>query len=241
VSIYILILVLGLAAGCLSGIVGTGSGIILLPVLVFQFGPQEAVPIMAIAGLLGNLAKVASWWREVEWRAFLAYSIAGSIGAALGARTLLILPPSTAEAALGILFLVMVPVRYVLVQRGFKIGLLGLALSAASIGFISGIVLTTGPLSIPAFSAYGITKGALLSTEAMATLVVQVSKIVVFWQGGVMPLASVLKGLLVGSSIMIGAFVGKTMVQRMSATMFERILDTMLIVAGVSMLWAAFA
>lgn len=240
-SIYILILFLGLAAGCLSGVVGTGSGIILLPVLVFQFGPQEAVPIMAIAGLLGNIAKIASWWREVDWRGFLAYSIAGAIGAALGARTLLVLPANTAEAALGILFLVMVPVRYVLVQRGFKIGILGLALSAASIGFISGIVLTTGPLSIPAFAAFGLTKGALLSTEAMSTLVIQFAKIFVYWQGGVMPLQSVLKGLLVGSSIMIGAFIGKALVQRMSVTMFERVLDTMLIAAGLSMLWAAFA
>jgi uncharacterized membrane protein YfcA len=241
VTIYLLIFVLGLAAGCLSGIVGTGSGIILLPVLVFQFGPQEAVPIMAIAGLLGNLAKVASWWREVDWRGFLAYSIAGSIGAALGARTLLVLPPNTAEAALGILFLVMVPVRYVLVQRGFKIGFLGLTLSAAVIGFISGVVLTTGPLSIPAFAAFGLTKGALLSTEAMSVLIVQVAKIFVFWQGGAVPLESALKGLLVGSSIMIGAFAGKHVVQRMSVTMFERVLDTMLVVAGLSMLWAAFS
>src|ERR1044071_4849324 len=126
---YLLILVLGLLAGCLSGIVGTGASIILLPILVFQFGAQQAVPIMAVAALLGNVAKVVSWWREVDWRAFLAYSIAGSIGAALGARTLLILPPNTAEAALGFLFIAMVPIRHLLAKRGLHIGLFGLARS----------------------------------------------------------------------------------------------------------------
>jgi uncharacterized protein len=241
VTIYLLIFVLGVASGCLSGIVGAGAGIVLLPILVFKFGPQEAVPIMAIAGFMGNIAKVASWWRDVEWRAFIAYSIAGAIGAAVGARTLLILPPNSAEAVLGILFLVMVPVRYILVQRELKIGLFGLALSGLGIGFISGIVLTTGPLSIPAFAAFGMTKGVLLSTEAMAALVMQSSKLAVFWHGGVLPLESVAKGLLVGASVMIGAFAGKRVVQHMSVTMFERVLDTMLIAAGLSMLWAAFA
>ena len=38
-------LVLGLVAGALSGIIGTGSSIILLPILVFQFVPKQAVPM----------------------------------------------------------------------------------------------------------------------------------------------------------------------------------------------------
>jgi uncharacterized membrane protein YfcA len=48
---YILVLAVVLAAGTLSGIIGTGASIMLLPVLVFQFGPKQAVPIMAIAAL----------------------------------------------------------------------------------------------------------------------------------------------------------------------------------------------
>jgi uncharacterized membrane protein YfcA len=241
VTVYILIFLLGLAAGCLSGIVGTGAGIILLPILVFQFGAQEAVPIMAVAGLLGNLAKIMSWWREVELRAFLAYSIAGAVGAAAGAFTLLVLPPNTAEAVLGVLFLMIVPVRHFLAARNVKLGLFGLVVSGALISFISGIVLTSGPMSIPAFSAYGLTKGALLSTEALSAFVVQCVKVVIFWWGGALPLASFLKGAAVGGSIMIGAFAGKAVVQRMSSHMFERMLDAMLVVAGLSLLWAAFA
>lgn len=240
-ALYLLILFLGLAAGCLSGVVGAGAGIILLPVLVLKFGAQEAVPIMAIAGFLGNVAKAMSWWREVKWRAFFVYAIAGACGSALGAQTLLLLPPNIAELTLGILFLGMIPLRHFLTTRGVKIGLVGLALSGAGIGFIGGIVLTTGPLSIPAFSAFGLTTGALLSTEAMATLVLQVAKIFVFWQSGAIPLESFLKGLAVGSSVMVGAFMGKAAVQRMSIKMFERVLDAMLLIAGLSMLWAAFA
>ena len=45
---FLFVLTVGLIAGTLSGIVGTGSSIRLMPVLVYQYGPKEAVPIMEI-------------------------------------------------------------------------------------------------------------------------------------------------------------------------------------------------
>jgi uncharacterized membrane protein YfcA len=71
-TIYIFVLTVGLIAGTLSGIVGTGASIMLLPILVFQFGPKQAVPIMAIAALMSNIGKVLAWWRDVNWKAFAA-------------------------------------------------------------------------------------------------------------------------------------------------------------------------
>jgi Sulfite exporter TauE/SafE len=106
---YVLVLALGLIAGSLSGIIGTGASIMLLPVLVFQFGPKQAVPIMAIAALMSNVAKVMAWWREVDWWAFVAYSITGIPAAALGAHTLLVLPSRVVDLALGLFFLMMIP------------------------------------------------------------------------------------------------------------------------------------
>ena len=66
---YLLVLAVGLAAGTLSGVIGTGSSMLLMPVLVLLFGPQQAVPIMAIAAIMGNFGKVLAWWREIDWRA----------------------------------------------------------------------------------------------------------------------------------------------------------------------------
>ena len=152
---YVLLLALGVVSGMLSGIIGTGSSIILLPVLVLQFGPQQAVPVMAIAGLMANVAKMASWWREIDWRAFAAYSVPGVPAAALGARTLLVLPPRLVDAALGLFFLMIIPARrYLLVRH--RISLWQLAIAGGVIGFLTGIVISTGPLSVPAFTAYGL-------------------------------------------------------------------------------------
>lgn len=55
---FLLLLAVGVAAGTLGGVVGTGSSMVLMPVLVFLYGPRQAVPIMAIAAILGNVGRV---------------------------------------------------------------------------------------------------------------------------------------------------------------------------------------
>ena len=60
----LVLLLLALGAGALGGLVGTGSSLILLPVLVLLDGPRVAVPVMAIAAVLANVARVAAWWRD---------------------------------------------------------------------------------------------------------------------------------------------------------------------------------
>jgi len=82
---FLFVLAVGLVAGTISGIVGTGSSIMLMPVLVYQYGPKQAVPIMAIAAVMANLSRILAWWREVDWRACAAYSATGIPAAALGA------------------------------------------------------------------------------------------------------------------------------------------------------------
>ncbi|XBS68139.1 sulfite exporter TauE/SafE family protein [Acerihabitans sp. KWT182] len=238
---YLFVLMVGLAAGALSGIIGTGSSIILLPVLVYQYGPKQAVPIMAVAALMSNIAKAAAWWREIDWRALLAYSIPGVPAAALGARTLLVLPSHWVNIALGVFFLVMIPTRRWLHAHRLHIRLWQLALAGALIGYVTGIVLSTGPLSVPAFTSYGLLKGAFLSTEAASSLTLMVSKVVTFRQLGALPPAALWQGLIIGASVMAGSFAGKAVVLRMSIPTFERLLDALLLCSGLSLLWAALA
>jgi len=211
----------------------------LLPVLVFQFGPKQAVPIMAIAAFMSNLAKVLAWWREIDWCAFAAYSISGVPAAALGARTLLELPVRAIDIGLGAFFLAMIPARRWLHARSYRIRLWQLGVVGAIIGFLTGMVLSTGPLSVPAFTAYGLIKGGFLSTEAMSSLALMASKIVTFQQLGALPFPAIIRGLIIGASVMAGSFAGKIVVQRMSIRAFQFVLDGMLLISGISLLWEA--
>jgi hypothetical protein len=157
---WLVVLALGLGAGTLSGIVGFGASIMLMPALMLAFGPLEAVPIMAIAGMLANFARVAVWWREVDWRANAFYCVTAIPMAALGARTLLLLDARIVEGILGLLFLLMIPMRRWLFARGLRIVAWQLSIVGAAIGFLSGLVASTGPINTPFFLAYGLVKGA---------------------------------------------------------------------------------
>lgn len=236
---YIFLLLAGVAAGTLSGVVGTGGSIVLMPILVYQFGPQQAVPIMAIAAVLGNIGKAVAWWREVDWRAFWAYAVLGVPGAALGARTLLVLPPAVVEVVLGGFFLLMIPGRRWMQARDIRIRYWHLAIIGGLIGYLSGIVLSTGPLSIPAFLAIGLAKGALISTEAAASLALMIAKVATFQQAGALPWPMILQGLIVGGSMMVGAYLGKQVMARISLKVFENVMDVMLFCSGMALLWTA--
>jgi uncharacterized membrane protein YfcA len=236
---YALVLVVGFVAGTVSGIVGTGATVILLPVLVLAFGPREAVPIMAVVALMSNFAKITSWWRHIDWRAVAAYAMGGIPAAALGARTLLALPENTVETALGVFFLAMIPGRRWLAARNFKFAYWHLAIAGAVIGFLTGIVVSTGPLSVPAFAAYGLVKGAFIATEAAGSLALYISKALTFRSFGALPTDIVVKGLITGSSVMAGTYLARLIVERLSVATFQYLLDIVMFLSGIALLWAA--
>src|SRR5258708_18692669 len=234
---FLFVLAVGLLAGTISGIVGTGSSIMLMPVLVYQYGPKQAVPIMAIAAVMANLSRILAWWREVDWRACAAYSVTGIPAAALGARTLLALPASAVDIAIGLFLIAMVPLRHWLARHRLKAQLWHLALGGALIGYLTGIVVSTGPLSVPLFLFYGLTKGAFLATEAASSLGLYFSKSVTFQRFGALTPDVALKGLIAGSSLMFGAFIAKRFVLKLQPEAFRLVMDSIMLPAAPSLLW----
>jgi hypothetical protein len=212
----------------------------LMPALVIVFGPREAVPIMAIASIMANASRVAVWWREVNWPAVAAYSVTAVPAAALGAATLLTLPVGVVEVALGVFFIAMIPVRRWMAARQWTLRLPHLALVGAVIGFITGIVVSTGPINAPFFLAYGLVKGAYLSTEALGSLAVYVAKAITFRSLGALPWDAVVKGLIIGSTITAGSIIAKRFVLKLDADKFRLLIEGLLLVAGLTMLWAAW-
>jgi hypothetical protein len=234
-----LVLCIGLLAGVISGISGTGSSIMLVPVLAFMYGPKQAIPIMAVAAVLGNVSRVVAWWREIDWRAVLAYSATGVPAAALGARTMLALPPRAVDAAIGLFLLIMLCARRWLATNLVRLRLTHLALAGAVIGFLTGIVASTGPANIPFFLGYGLVKGAFIGTEAAASFAVFITKTLTFRGLGALAADSIQKGLIVGASLWAGAFVAKPFVLRLSPAAFRYVMDGLLFVSGASLLWEA--
>lgn len=237
---YALILAVGLVAGTISGIIGFGSSIMLMPVLVLVFGPIQAVPIMAVAAAMANFSRIVVWWQVVDWRTCLAYGLPGVVGAAIGARTLIALPQTLMEGLLGVFFIAMIPLRHALQRQQIRLHRGHLAGCGLVIGFLTGLMVSTGPISVPVFLAHGLVKGAFIATEAASSLLIYGSKLVVFEQFGFLPVDILLKGLISGSALMCGSWLAKRLVLKLSTDRFLHLMDGLMLLSGGSMLAAAF-
>jgi len=65
---YIVLAIVGLIAGALSGSIGFGGGMILLPVITYFYGVEVAVPVSTIAQMMSNLSRACMGWREIKWQ-----------------------------------------------------------------------------------------------------------------------------------------------------------------------------
>lgn len=240
-GIYTGVVLIAMIAGALSGIVGTGSSLLLLPLMVSVFGPKSAIPIMAIAAIIGNISRIVAWWGEIDWRATLAYTLPGVPAASLGAHLLLALPAWMIDSALGIFFLVMIPIRRYLQSNRWTLSIQQLGFCGGFVGFLTGLVLSTGPVSVPVFTAYGLSCGAFIGTEAASALLLYISKVSTFAFQNALSIQVALTGVFVGGGIMLGTLISKALVRRLSATHFLVLIDVILLISGVGLLCSAWS
>lgn len=234
--LYLLLVLIAVSAGLISGVVGTGSSIILLPILAVIFGAKLAVPIMAIASVLGNSSRILLWYQALNWRALSLFLLTAIPTTILGAQQLWRLDAAWVNVWMGIFFLSMLPIRRFMQRYPLHLNRLYFLLAGSMFGFLTGLVFSTGPLLLPLFNGFGLSRGTLLATEAAASFALYLTKGLTFGYLGAIDKQIIWAGLLVGFALMIGNYFGKRIVMKLSQQTFELLMDLMLIVAGSSML-----
>jgi uncharacterized protein len=237
---YLLIAIMGVFAGTVGGVIGFGSSIILMPILVWVFGAKQAVPIMAVAALFANGSRVWIWWKAISWPPVFYYCAASIPAAALGARTFVELSPKLIEAVLGIVLILMIPMRRWLAARQWQLKAWHLVFPGLVIGYLSGLMVSTGPINTPFFIAHGLVKGPFIGTEAVASLLTFTSKAMVLRNFELLPIEAITKGVLVGLALTAGAFISKRIVEKIRVEQFKLLMDGVLLFAGLSMLAAIY-
>lgn len=234
---FIAVILLAVFSGVISGVVGTGSSILLIPALTYVFGAKEAVPIMALASVMGNLSRIYLWRHSIRFKPLFYYLLPGIPAVVLGANTLWIMPEKWLNIGMGMFFILMIPVIHLLRKHQIKMKTYQVIIAGAVIGYLTGVVFSTGPLTIPIFSAYGLTLGPLLATEATASFVIYLTKALTFSQLGAVNSFILISGVLVGCCLTVGNYLGKKLVLKLTPKLFQWLLDAMLIFAGGSLLF----
>jgi uncharacterized protein len=123
-------------------------------------------------------------------------------------------------------------------SRSFRPSLRSFAGIGAIFSFLSALLGSVGPIMAPFFLAYGLVKGAYIGTEASATVVMHVTKLVAYGGSAILTPANVMAGLALGPIMVFGSFVGKKVLDRLPEWVFVWLIEATLILAGLGFLIA---
>ena len=220
-------------ASTLAAVTGFGGAAVLLPVLVWVFGIRAAVPILTVAQLIGNGSRVWFNRKLVDYHVVVWFAL-GGVPLAIGGGFLFAKAPFSAlTRVLGVFLILIVVARHWRGAQTRKPTLHQFALIGAGSSFLSALLGSVGPLMAPLFLAYGLVKGAYIGTEALATVVMHVSKLIAYGESDLLYFQNVVAGLLLGPIMICGSFVGKRLVDRLPEKVFVAIIDATLTVAGL--------
>ena len=231
---------LGLGAGVLGGVIGFGTTIILMPALVYFYGPIQAIPVVALVATVANLSRIILWWSVINWKVCFVYSITAIPAVILGVNTLVTLNDRLVEITLGLFLILLIPIRRWMRQKNFYLKLWQMSLVGAVIGYLTGIVATTGAINTPFFLAFGLSKGAFLGTEAASTLSILFTKGITFHQLGFLNTTAIIQGLLIGSCVLVGSIFSKKIVLALPEKKFLLLMELVMLISGASILAMSF-
>jgi len=225
-----------LLASTLAAVTGFGGAAVLLPVLIVAFGVRDAIPILTVAQLIGNGSRVWFNRRELALPVVGWFALGGVPAALAGGVLFARAPMSFLKRLLGFFLLLIVVYRHKRNASAINPTLRSFAVIGAVFSFLSALLGSVGPLMAPFFLAYGLVKGAYIGTEALATVVMHVTKLVAYGGTAVLTLKSVGAGLALGPIMILGSFVGKRIVDRLPEHVFVWLIEATLVIAGLGFL-----
>ena len=111
ISTFIVLIIIGLLAGILSGLVGVGGGIIMIPLLIMLLGltqhQAQGTALFAMLPPIGILAAM-NYFKQgfVKWEYAVVIALTFVIGGYFGSKLSLSLPPQTVRRVFGVVMLI---------------------------------------------------------------------------------------------------------------------------------------
>jgi uncharacterized membrane protein YfcA len=233
---WMILLGTALVGSIIGGVAGFGAGVVLLPVAAWTLGIRMAVPVLTVTMLLGNMSRL--WWSrgETDRRVTLRF-LAGAVPAtALGTTLFVAASSDSLSRIIGGFLLASVPLRRLLSMGHWRVRLVHFPLIGAVFGLLSSTVVAIGAALTPFYLAYGLRRGAYIATEAVCAFSMHVTRGAVLAGYRLLTGEVVLIGLVLGSVMFAGSWIGRRLLDRMSDRVFLAVIEGLLVVMGLQFL-----
>lgn len=234
----ILLILTGFVAGLLSSSIGFGGGMVLLPVTIYFFGIEVAVPVCTFAQLLSNFSRVIIGLKDVKWKQAGWFLVTSVPLTALGAYSFSIAPKSLMTKVVSI-FLILFAI---LKLRG-KIHLphrpATMLIGGGVTGLINGLLSISGPLSSAVFLTLDLSPVSYIASEAFAATVMHLVKITVYGELNLVTLPIIYNGLSIAAAMVVGNLLAMKTIGRIKGKVYQKIVAGCMIVLSLLLFFTA--
>jgi len=106
-SIDLLYIIAGaLVAGLISGLTGFGTALASSAFWLFVLNPVIASPLILAASVIGQVASLPAFWRQLDWKRTLPMTLSGVLGIPIGVWLLDFMPADAVKIAVGAVIVV---------------------------------------------------------------------------------------------------------------------------------------
>ena len=230
---FAVILVVALIGQSLSGVAGFGAGVIVLPVLVWFYGPVVAVPVVAIFQIMGTAARIWLSRQGMNWKV-VSWFAAGSLPFALFGSFLFISADTVLlTRIMGGGMIALVALTQLPWAKRVRMTLWGFPPLGASAGFLASVMGIPGPFAPVFFLAYGMRPQEYMATFSLSMFLIQLPKVAVYGAGDL--LTPLVAGLGIGLGLVgiWGAYFGAKILRRVPDRVYTAGINIMVVVFGV--------
>jgi uncharacterized membrane protein YfcA len=232
-----LVAVTAFCAQIIGGMAGYGTGLLMPLVLVPMVGAPAVVPIIALSAIITNATRVAAFRESLDLRKALIATVAALPFAMLTAWGYTQLTSRATAVFIGIMLIVLVPLRRLFEHMELRLDDKGLAISSVGYGIISGGSAGSGVILLSLLMATGLSGTQVIATDAMVSFLLCIFRTGVFAGFGSLSPKFVVLALLIGVMATPGTLTAKWLVRRFSARVHTLILEAGIIVGGGMLIW----
>ena len=234
-KMQVVILLIGsFVAALISGSAGFGGSLLLLPVVTVCIGAENAVPVLTISQLIGNMARMTSGWKQIDWKSVGLFSLTSLPLAALGACGFSALPKDVVTRIVGLALIILVVIKLVS-KKDLPKGNSTLLVGGAVTGGLSGLCGSGGPIGAAVFLSLDLAPVAYIASEAATATAMHLLKTVIYSKLTSLSLHALVLGFGMGVCMIAGTYCAKHFIKNMEKGKFQKYVAVLLCIVGAYM------
>lgn len=233
--------------GILGGLSGAGTGIVVAGFLTPIIGAKAVMPALAVIMLINNSSRVFYYRHSVQGKVALLMTALALPGTWFGTQLYMDLSARTLEIVLGAAILAILVFQ--LAKRKLRAPTLSGAVSkkvywmggpiSLLYGFLNSMVPGSGVMILAFLTAIGMTASAIISTDAVISLVLNLGKIIMFRSLDGLPNSLILISIVCGIASVPGVWFAKWISTRLRQNTQRWIIELVIALSAIHILWRA--